>query len=185
MNTYPITKLIIFCVLILHGFNLYGQSFVIGEPQGVLKKIILNYKSIQNINENAIIDVEIKQIGDTSIFCVGYFKNATDVFLCIPNSIFQLGLNYIFVKNGAGCYFSFNEQYLKFVYNITVKYTIQNLIVKSYSPLNIEYTDDVITVGGDIGVYRWNWYYVVDFKIIKWSQNDFSLYSTCDYGGVP
>jgi hypothetical protein len=169
--------------MLLFNFGLYGQSFVIGEPKGILNKLIIHYKQTENVGDNVIIDVEVKQVGDTNIFCLGKFKEASDIFLCLPSAIYKKGSNYIFVKNGSECYFSLSEPYIKFIYDLSSKYTRLNISIKAYNPLKIVYTDKIMSVGGDFGNYTWNWYYVVQFELVKWKKADTDHYSTCSYGG--
>lgn len=180
MITYPIIKIFFFWIASSFNLGVYGQSFDIGEPKGTLDRVITHYMQTENVGEN-IIDVEVKQIGDTTIFCVGQFRKATDIFLCLPSAVYKKGKNYIFVKSGYECFFSFNEAYIRFIYSLALKYTRLNLSIKSYSPIDIEYTDKVLSTGG--GNYLWYWYYVFQFDVIRWEKNDRDHYSTCSYGG--
>lgn len=182
-TTFPVIKTIVFAALLLLDLSLFGQSFVIGEPKGILNKLIIQYKQAEQIGDDIIIDVEIKQEGDTTIFCIGKFKEASDIFLCLPSAIYQKGGNYVFVKTGSENYFSFNEAYIKFIYCLAAKFTRLNLKVASFSPFVSESTDKITIVGGDVSNYTWYWYYVVNFSIIKMIRTDTSLYSTCTYGG--
>lgn len=161
----------------------FGQSYVIGEPKGVLNKLIMHYKQVEKVGDNIIIDIEIKQTGDTTIFSIGRFKNASDIFLCLPSAIYRKDGNYVFVKTGAENFFSYSEAYIKFIYNLATKFTRLNLKVISYSPFVSESTDEITTVGGDTSDYSWYWYYVVNFSIIKMKKTDTDFYSTCIFGG--
>lgn len=181
-TTFPIIKTILLTAFLLLDLSLFGQSFVIGEPKGILEKLIVHYKQIEQI-EDKIIDVEIKQQGDTTIFCIGKFEEASDIFLCLPSAIYQNGGNYVFVKTGSENYFAFSEAYIKFVYCLAARYTRLNLKVASFSPFVSESTDKTTIVGGDFSNYTWYWYYVVNFNIIQMIETDNSLYSTCRYGG--
>ncbi|HPJ43816.1 MAG TPA: hypothetical protein PLY21_15925 [Spirochaetota bacterium] len=183
ITTFPVIKTIVFAALLLLDLSLFGQSFVIGEPKGILNKLIIQYKQAEQIGDDIIIDVEIKQEGDTTIFCIGKFKEASDIFLCLPSAIYQNGGNYVFVKTGSENYFSFNEAYIKFIYCLAAKFTRLNLKVASFSPFVSESIDKITIVGGDVSDYTWYWYYVVNFSIIKMIRTDTSLYSTCTYGG--
>lgn len=184
MITCRTIKIFIIFLTLLFNVGLYGQTFVIGEPRGILNKLITHYEQTENVGDNVIIDVEVKQVGDTTIFCLGKFKEASDIFLCLPSAIYkEKGGNYIFVKNGSECYFSFSEAYIRYIYSLASKYTRLNVSIKSYKPLEIEYTDKEIYFGGDFGDYAWNWYYVVQFELVKWKKADTDYYSTCSYGG--
>lgn len=169
--------------MLLLNYGLYGQSFVIGEPKGILNRVITQYMNAENVGDNVIIDIEVKQVGDTTIFSIGKFKEASDIFLCLPSAIFKKGPNYIFVKNGSESYFSLNEAYIKFIYSLASKYTRLDISIKSYRPLEVETTDKIMSVGGDVSEYTWNWYYIVKFNIVKWKKADTDHYSTCSYGG--
>lgn len=182
MITCPIIKIFFFCIASLFNLGVYSQSFDIGEPKGILNKVITHYKQTEHVSDS-IIDVEIKQVGDTTIICLGKFRTASDIFLCLPSAIYKRGANYIFVKNGSECYFSFKEPYIKFIYCLASKYTRLDILIKSYNPLDIEYTDKVMSVGGDFGNYTWYWYYIVQFEVVKWKKADTGHYSTCSYGG--
>lgn len=170
-------------LLLSVDLSLFGQSFVIGEPEGVLNKLIIHYKQTEHVGDNIIIDVEIKQTGDTTIFSIGRFKDASDIFLCLPSAIYRQDVNYVFVKTGSENYFSYSEAYIKFIYSLATKFTRLNLKVISYSPFVSESTDDITIVGGDISDYSWYWYYVVNFSIIKMKKTDTDFYSTCIFGG--
>jgi|WetSurMetagenome_2_1015567.scaffolds.fasta_scaffold46237_2 hypothetical protein len=180
-----ITKTLIILVLLLRNCGLYCQSFVIGEPSGILDKLITHYKESENVGNNQIIDVEVKQNCDTIIFCIGRFKEASDIFLCLPSAIFKKDTNYIFVKNGSECYFSLDEPYLRFIYDLASKYSRLNINIKDYKPLKIVYTDKIMSVGGSSSSYIWHWYYIVQFKLIKWKKDNSDHYSTCPSGAVP
>lgn len=182
-TTFPVIKTIVFAALLLLDLSLFGQSFVIGEPKGILNKLIIQYKQAEQIGDDIIIDVEIKQEGDTTVFSIGKFKDASDIFLCLPSAIYKKGGNYVFVKTGYENYFSFNEAYIKFIYGLAAKFTRLNLEVVSFSPFVSESTDEITIVGGDISDYTWYWYYVVNYSIIKMIKTDTDFYSICTYDG--
>jgi len=183
ITTYPAIKFLVFILLLSVDLISFGQSYVIGEPKEVLNKLIMHYKQVEKVEDNIIIDVEIKQTGDTTIFSIGKFKDASDIFLCLPSAIYKKGENYVFVKTGSENYFSYNEAYLKFIYCLASKFTRLNFKVVSFSPFVSESTDEITIVGGDISDYTWYWYYVVNYSIIKMIKTDTDLYSTCIYGG--
>ena len=178
MNIFATIKTFITLSLFLIATDLCGQSFVIGEPQGILDKIITHYKQTEQVEDSALINVGIMQGWDTTLFCIGNFKEASHVFSCLPSAIYKNGENYVFVKTGYEKYFCYNEDYVKFIYSLAAKFTRLNIKIKSYSPFVMEYTDEVMSTGPTEGYI---WYYVVQDIVVKTIIPSRSIYSYCQY----
>ena len=182
INIYSNIKTFVIVTMLFIVYDLCGQSFVIGEPKGILDKVITHYMETKQIGDSVIIEVEVKQTGDTTIFCIGEFISASDIFLCLPSAIYKKGENYLFVKTGAERFFSFNEAYLKFIYSLTAKFTHLNIKIKSYFPFDMEFINEQTSTGsGDY--YGWHWYYVVNYSVVKTINTNHSFYPYCQYGG--
>ena len=182
MRNYSVyaIKTFVITLLLFTATDLFGQSFVIGEPQGILDRVITHYEQTEQIGDSVIIDVQIIKFGDTTIFCITKLFHAAEIFMCPPGAIYKKGGNYVFIHNGYESYFCGNEDYIKYIYSLAAKFTRLNIRIKSYSPFDMEFTDP-LTVGGDVDVseYRYYWYYVLNNEILKAGKSPINFYPIC------